>query len=47
MNAQEIAAVIPDLGAGLHEFIFHPRSLEADRDTRCLMELREVCGGLR
>ncbi len=47
MNAREIASVIPELGAGLHEFIFHPRSLEADRDTRCLMDLREQLGDTR
>jgi len=43
MNASEVAAVIPQLGAGLHEFMFHPRSPDAapaDVDTACLLALR-------
>jgi predicted glycoside hydrolase/deacetylase ChbG (UPF0249 family) len=39
MNAAEIQATLPALGEGLHEFIFHPRSIESDADTRCLLEL--------
>lgn len=39
MSADEIAAVLPSLGAGLHEFMFHPRPGEEDADTQCLMEL--------
>ncbi|HEU4618704.1 MAG TPA: ChbG/HpnK family deacetylase [Gammaproteobacteria bacterium] len=40
MNAAEIAAVLPSLGEGLHEFMFHPRCLERDADTECLVALR-------
>lgn len=39
MDAREVAEVVPGLGPGLHEFVFHPRKLEGDRDTRCLLEL--------
>ncbi len=39
MNAAEIRGILPALGEGLHEFIFHPRSIESDADTRCLLEL--------
>lgn len=42
MQAREIAALIPSLGEGLHEFMFHPRPGDADADTRCLIELREL-----
>jgi hypothetical protein len=42
MNADEIRSVIPALGDGLHEFIFHPRGLDSDADTRCLMDLGEM-----
>lgn len=38
MNAQEIAAVLPGLGPGLHEFIFHPRQ-KNDRDSQALANL--------
>lgn len=45
MRAAEIAAVVPRLGAGLHEFMFHPRAGAGDGvgdgDTQCLIELRE------
>ncbi len=49
MNPAEVARVLPDLGEGLHEFIFHPRhragrSGPADPDTRCLEELAGVLG---
>lgn len=40
MNAKEVAAVIPTLGNGLHEFMFHPRQIESDNDTQCLLELK-------
>jgi hypothetical protein len=40
MNAREIGAVLPSLGEGLHEFMFHPRRIDGDADTRCLIELR-------
>lgn len=42
MNAHEIARVLPALGPGLHEFLFHPRDTESDADTRCLLALRDV-----
>lgn len=38
MNAEEIAAVLPGLGPGLHEFIFHPRQ-KNDRDSQALADL--------
>lgn len=40
MQPREIAAVIPRLPAGLHEFYFHPRSVADDADLTCLMELK-------
>jgi len=40
MNAEEITTVIPTLGDGLHEFMFHPRQIESDKDTQCLLELK-------
>ncbi len=39
MSAEEIKQVLPDLGPGLHEFMFHPRSRRGDRDTECLLSL--------
>jgi hypothetical protein len=39
MDADDIARVLPSLGDGLHEFMFHPRRA-SDADTRCLLELR-------
>lgn len=42
MNAKEVAAVIPTLGNGLHEFMFHPRQIESDKDTQCLVELKNI-----
>jgi predicted glycoside hydrolase/deacetylase ChbG (UPF0249 family) len=44
MNAAEIAGVLPALGEGLHEFMFHPRCVAHDADTECLLALR---GGRR
>jgi hypothetical protein len=46
MNPAEIRDAVPALGDGLHEFIFHPRRLENDQDTRCLVELAEHAGRL-
>jgi predicted glycoside hydrolase/deacetylase ChbG (UPF0249 family) len=40
MNAHEVARVIPELNDGLHEFMFHPRRIDSDPDTGCLLELR-------
>jgi predicted glycoside hydrolase/deacetylase ChbG (UPF0249 family) len=40
MNAGEILGVLPALGEGLHEFMFHPRRVENDPDTKALLELR-------
>lgn len=42
MNAKEVSEVIPTLDDGLHEFMFHPRSIESDKDTQCLVELKSV-----
>jgi predicted glycoside hydrolase/deacetylase ChbG (UPF0249 family) len=39
MQADEVRKVLPALTDGLHEFIFHPRTLENDDDTRCLLDL--------
>ena len=39
MNADEVRRVRPELGEGLHEFIFHPRTLADDADTRSLLDL--------
>jgi len=41
MNAAEITSVLPGLGDGLHEFMFHPRKTSGDQDTECLLELAE------
>ncbi|MCX6897722.1 MAG: ChbG/HpnK family deacetylase [Verrucomicrobia bacterium] len=40
MQASEILSVVPGLSDGLHEFMFHPRATENDRDVACLLELR-------
>lgn len=41
MNALEILGVLPGLGEGLHEFMFHPRPGVSDPDTNCLVELKK------
>jgi hypothetical protein len=43
MQAHEVADAARQLGAGLHEFYFHPRSVDNDADTQCLLELK-TCG---
>jgi hypothetical protein len=40
MQAREVADAAQRLGGGLHEFYFHPRSIDNDADTRCLLELK-------
>ena len=40
MRADEVRAAIATLPVGLHEFLFHPRSLEHDLDLATLMELK-------
>lgn len=40
MNAGEVRAAMAVLPAGLHEFMFHPRSLADDKDLAALMDLR-------
>ncbi len=42
MQQAEISAVLPSLGDGLHEFMFHPRRMDADPDTSCLVALKEA-----
>ena len=42
MNAEEILRVIPTLPPGLHEFMFHPRSVEVDLDSEALIECRRL-----
>lgn len=39
MSAREISAVVSSLPAGLHEFMFHPRSVDSDADLTALREL--------
>jgi predicted glycoside hydrolase/deacetylase ChbG (UPF0249 family) len=39
MQASEVRAAMAGLPAGLHEFLFHPRRTEDDRDFAALMEL--------
>jgi predicted glycoside hydrolase/deacetylase ChbG (UPF0249 family) len=41
MNAREILGVLPGLGEGMHEFMFHPRRLEGDPDTQALLDLKD------
>jgi predicted glycoside hydrolase/deacetylase ChbG (UPF0249 family) len=43
MQAQEVAEATWHLPTGLHEFYFHPRTIENDTDVRCLLELK-TCG---
>ena len=40
MRADEVRAVIATLPPGLHEFMFHPRSVECDLDLAALLELK-------
>jgi predicted glycoside hydrolase/deacetylase ChbG (UPF0249 family) len=47
MQAAEISAVLPSLGDGLHEFMFHPRAPARDADTECLLALRGDPGRAR
>jgi hypothetical protein len=39
MKASEVAQVLPTLGDGFHEFLFHPR-VENDADQRALLDLK-------
>lgn len=39
MDAEEVRRVLPELGEGLHEFVFHPRTLNHDADTKSLLDL--------
>lgn len=42
MDAEEILGILPTLGEGLHEFLFHPRRIDpGDADTRCLVDLAD------
>jgi len=43
MQAQEVVEAAWQLSAELHEFFFHPRSIDNDADVRCLQELK-TCG---
>ncbi len=40
MDAAEVRAAMAKLPAGLHEFLFHPRAVDRDRDFAALMELK-------
>jgi hypothetical protein len=42
MNPGEVAAVLPGLTGGLHEFMFHPRRVQSDQDTACLVGLIRI-----
>ena len=39
MRASEVEHALATLGDGLHEFMFHPRRIENDPDTDCLLQL--------
>jgi hypothetical protein len=41
MKADEVASVLPTVGNGFHEFMFHPR-MENDADQRALLELKQL-----
>ncbi|MBV9464324.1 MAG: ChbG/HpnK family deacetylase [Verrucomicrobiae bacterium] len=41
MRTSEIRRVVAQLPAGLHEFMFHPRGADTDRDLETLLELRQ------
>lgn len=41
MQAEEVVTVIKELTSGSHEFIFHPRQQQYDRDTECLIQLKQ------
>jgi len=45
MDAREVARMLPELGDGRHELVFHPRRMD-DADTRCLVELADAVSGL-
>ncbi len=40
MDAAEVRRAMEKLPAGLHEFLFHPRGVDHDRDFAALMELK-------
>jgi len=40
MQAGEVTRATHQLGGGLHEFYFHPRSTDNDADLQCLLELK-------
>ncbi|MEM7584399.1 MAG: ChbG/HpnK family deacetylase [Acidobacteriota bacterium] len=42
MQANEVVDILPTLGDGLHELMFHPRRLQDDPDTQCLLDLAEL-----
>jgi predicted glycoside hydrolase/deacetylase ChbG (UPF0249 family) len=42
MRALEVRAAIDLLPEGLHEFVFHPRALQGDRDLEALIQLRSL-----
>lgn len=39
MDAGEVQRVLPTLGDGVHEFMFHPRRPGSDPDSQCLLGL--------
>jgi hypothetical protein len=43
MQAREVANAARHLRTGLHEFLFHPRTVDNDADLQCLLELK-TCG---
>jgi predicted glycoside hydrolase/deacetylase ChbG (UPF0249 family) len=40
MKAREVTNAAQHLGSGFHEFYFHPRTIDDDADTRCLLDLK-------
>ena len=41
MQAREVAEAARKLPIGLHEFFFHPRTVDNDADVQCLLELKK------
>jgi hypothetical protein len=41
MQAREVAEAARKLPVGLHEFFFHPRTVDNDADVQCLLELKK------
>jgi len=42
MDPIEIRRIVSNLEDGLHEFVFHPRKINSDGDTACLLALADI-----